>query len=224
MQYLPKFLKAIENDSKLFQKPDVNFILGLSATQIKELKRFAISQNFIHEYKRNFTLTIFGKEYLEQNPQKLWADEPNPKRPEINLEYLKLEKAPPTLTKTIRLLARHLLESEELKENSTEHYLIRELLCSKSTCTEVKKEIEDFVLQENKFKLIELFDKFLASPYGLTKSIVSILLLDILLKNKDIFVYDNEFHCRGEFSKFHKARPNADDLKLSKQFAREIIK
>ena len=45
-----------------------------------------------------------------------------------------------------------------------------------------------------------------------------------LLKNKDVFVYDNEFHCRGEFSKFHKARPNADDLKLSKQFAREIIK
>ena len=45
-----------------------------------------------------------------------------------------------------------------------------------------------------------------------------------LLKNKDVFVYDNEFHCRGEFSKFHKARPNAEDLKLSKQFAREIIK
>lgn len=192
MRYLSKILNAIENDPKLFQKPDLNYILGLTTTQIKELKKFALAQNYIHEYKRNFTLTIFGKEYLEQNPHKTWVNEENPKRPEINLEYLKEVKAPPTLTKAIRLLAKYLLEGGSLKENSTEHYLIRELLCSKSTCTEVKKEINDFVLQENKFKITELFDKFLAPSYGLTKSMISVLLLDVLAKNIDILaVYEN---------------------------------
>ena len=45
-----------------------------------------------------------------------------------------------------------------------------------------------------------------------------------LLKIKGTAVYDNEFHCKGEFSKFHKGRPNAEDLKLAKEFARESIK
>lgn len=192
MQYLPKLLKAVENDPKLFQKPDVNFILGLTTTQVKDLKKFALAENYISETKREFALTIFGKEYLNKNPLTLWSDEENPKRPEVNLEYLKVEKAPPILTKAIRLLAKYLLEGGSLKENSTEHYLVRELLCSKSTCADVKKEIEGFVLKENKFKLTELFEKFLAPPYGLTKSVVSVLLLDILAKNKDILaVYEN---------------------------------
>lgn len=43
-----------------------------------------------------------------------------------------------------------------------------------------------------------------------------------LLIAKNIFVYDNEFHCKGEFLKFHKGRPNADDLEIAKQFAREV--
>ncbi|MBX4268233.1 flavodoxin family protein [Clostridium estertheticum] len=43
-----------------------------------------------------------------------------------------------------------------------------------------------------------------------------------LLMAKNIFVYDNEFHCKGEFLKLHKGRPNADDLELAKQFARDI--
>lgn len=192
MQYLQKLLKAVEDDPKLFQNPDVNYILGLTTTQVKELKKFAVSENLIAEQKRLFTLTIFGKEYLEQNPIISWVDEENPKRPDVNLEYLKLEKAPPTLTKAIRLLAKHLLEGEDLKENSTEHYLVRELLCSKSVCTDVKKEIENFVLQGNKFKLTELFEKFLAPPYGLTKSVISVLLLDVLSRNTDILaVYEN---------------------------------
>ncbi|WP_298840256.1 hypothetical protein [Clostridium sp.] len=45
-----------------------------------------------------------------------------------------------------------------------------------------------------------------------------------MLKTKGTAVYDNEFHCKGEFSKFHKGRPNAEDLKLAKEFARESIK
>jgi flavodoxin len=45
-----------------------------------------------------------------------------------------------------------------------------------------------------------------------------------MLEAKKIYVYDNEFHCRGEFKLLHKGRPNADDLSLAKKFARSIIK
>lgn len=45
-----------------------------------------------------------------------------------------------------------------------------------------------------------------------------------LLKSKNILICDTEFHCKGKFSKFHKERPNAEDLTLAKQFARQILK
>lgn len=192
MHYLAKILKAAKQDSKLFQNPEVNFIIGLTTSQVKELKKTALTEGLIEEYKREFTLTKAGEQYINEVPIVSWADEINTKRPEINLEYLRLEKTPPTVTKAIRCLARHLLEGEDLKENSTEHYLVRELLCSKSTCAKIKKEIEKFVLQNNKFKLICLFEKFMTPPYGLTKSIISVLLLDVLARNKDILaIYEN---------------------------------
>lgn len=192
MQHLAKTLTAIKKDSKLFQNPDINYILGLTSTQVKELKKTAIAEGLIEGHKREFNLTKAGEQYINEVPIISWVDEINSKRPEINLEYLKLEKTPPTLTRAIRLLARHLLENEELKENSTEHYLVKELLCSRSTCAKIKNEIEKFVLQNNKFKLTCLFEKFMTPPYGLTKSIISVLLLDILAKNKDILaIYEN---------------------------------
>lgn len=192
MQYLAKILTAIKKDSKLFQNPEINFILGLTTTQVKELKKTAITEGLIEEHKREFTLTKAGEQYVNEVPIISWVGDVNNKRPEINLEYLKVEKTPPTVTKAVRCLARHLLENEGLKENSTEHYLVRELLCSKSTCAKVKKEIEKFVLQNNKFKLTCLFERFMTPPYGLTKSIVSILLLDVLSRNKDILaIYEN---------------------------------
>lgn len=192
MQYLAKLLIAIKQNSKLFQNLEINFILGLTNSQIKELKKTAIAEGLIKEQKREFTLTKAGEQYINEVPIALWVDEINFKRPEINLEYLKLEKAPLTVTKAIRCLARHLLEDEELKEHSTEHYLIKELLCSKSTYAKIKKEIEKFVLQNNRFKLTCLFERFMTPPYGLTKSIISVLLLDVLARNKDILaIYEN---------------------------------
>jgi len=192
MQRLAKLLTVIKKDSKLFKNPEVNFILGLTTSQVKDLKKIAIKEELIEEHKREFILTKAGEQYINEVQIISWVEEINNKRPEINLEYLKLEKTPPTVTKAIRSLARHLLEGEDLKENSTEHYLVRELLCSKSTCEKVKKEIEQFVLQNNKFKLTCLFERFMTPPYGLTKSIISVLLLDVLARNKDILaIYEN---------------------------------
>ena len=36
-------------------------------------------------------------------------------------------------------------------------------------------------------------------------------------------VADEEFHCRGEFAKFHKGRPNQADLARAAEFARGIL-
>lgn len=192
MEHLAKILIAIKKNSKLFQNPEANFILGLTTSQVKELRKTAITEGLIEEHKREFTLTKAGEQYINEVPVTSWVDEINNKRPEINLEYLKLEKTPPTVTKAIRCLARHLLEDESLKENSTEHYLIREILCSQSTCNEIKNEVENFILQNNKVKLTCLFERFMTPPYGLTKSIISILLLDVLVRNKDILaIYEN---------------------------------
>ena len=38
-----------------------------------------------------------------------------------------------------------------------------------------------------------------------------------------VAVADAEFHCRGEFAKFHKGRPNEADLEKVSEFARSIV-
>ena len=35
-------------------------------------------------------------------------------------------------------------------------------------------------------------------------------------------VLDEEFHCKGEFKGIHKGRPNEDDLKAAREFARRL--
>ena len=34
---------------------------------------------------------------------------------------------------------------------------------------------------------------------------------------------EREFHCKGEFKGIHKGRPNEDDLKAAKEFAKKIV-
>jgi flavodoxin len=34
---------------------------------------------------------------------------------------------------------------------------------------------------------------------------------------------EREFHCKGEFKGLHKGRPNADDVKAAKEFAKKMI-
>jgi len=38
-----------------------------------------------------------------------------------------------------------------------------------------------------------------------------------------VAVADEEFHCRGEFSKFHKGRPNEKDLEDVCTFTKKVI-
>lgn len=43
-----------------------------------------------------------------------------------------------------------------------------------------------------------------------------------LLEKKGIKVSDQEFHCRGQFLITHRGRPNANDIRLAKEFARSF--
>ena len=104
MEHLNKLLACVEKDSSIFKKDDINFIVGLMNTQIKELKKYAITNELIKENKKEFFLTSKGREYLLNNPVISWCSNDFPLRPQINLEYLKLEKMPPTLTKDIMFI------------------------------------------------------------------------------------------------------------------------
>lgn len=174
MEHLNKLLFHIESTPELFKQKDIGFILGLTNTQIKDLKKSAIENGFIVELQRQFYLTDLGKTYIQEHPFTPSG---------VNLEYLKFEKMPPILTKAIRCLARHLLENEELKEHSIETYLTQELLSGNSNCKNLREEIEKYILQGKKIKLTELFEEFVSKDY--TKSVVAVLLLDVLAKNRD---------------------------------------
>ena len=184
MYYLNKLLFAVKNDAEIFRKPDINYRLGLTTSQVKELKKEAVSKGLIINSKHNFYLSESGEIYLKENPIISWCNDEFPKRPEINQEYLKLDKMPPILTKAIRNIEKHFINNEEIKENSIEYNIIKELLSDDSICQNISKEIEESILQDGKIELISIYNKFLA--YGLTKSIISILLFNAITKNKDI--------------------------------------
>jgi flavodoxin len=82
----------------------------------------------------------------------------------------------------------------------------------------VDNELKKFILNlDNSVKKVAIFS---------TASIVKSAYPEIkkLLEARNIKVFHEEFHCRGEFLKLHKERPNAEDLKLAKEFARKVIK
>lgn len=183
MFFLNKLLKRIGEEPTIFRNPKINFILGLTTSQIKELKKFAILNGFILQKKQEYFLTSKGEIYLKNNPIQSWKNKEFPKRPDLNLEYLKEEKTPATVTKAIRNLARHLLDGESLKENSMEEFIQEELLNKNSKFRGLIEEIENYLSQNKRINLGEIFNIF--SNYGLTKSIINILLLDVLARNKD---------------------------------------
>ena len=190
MHCLNKLLMGVKENSQVFSLPNKNFVLGLTTTQVKELKKEAINQRLIFEEKKNYYLTKEGKSYLKNNPVLSWKSQDYPKRPDINLEYLKKEKTPPAVTKAIRDIAKSLLDMETLKEDSVEGYILKEI---QDKCIPLIDELQDSILSGDRVFINNVFDKFIS--YGLTKSIVSVLLLIALSKNKDkIAIYE-----KGQF-------------------------
>lgn len=216
MLFLNKLLLGIKNDFHIFKNEKVNYILGLTNSQMKELKKFALENEFISQKKQEFFLTKKGEIYLESHPIVSWNNEDFPKRPNLNLEYMKIEKTPATVTKAIRNLAKHLLDGEELKPDSVEDCIKQEILSENSNFKDLKIETEKLFSQDKRVNISDLYKLFVS--YGLTKSVISVLLLDFLSKNKDkLAVYEKyQFELRITQLLFDKMMFAPENFELQK--------
>ena len=57
MQYLNKLLSKVKENPMLFKAQDIILTLGLTATQIKDLKKYALENQFITQSKHECFLT-----------------------------------------------------------------------------------------------------------------------------------------------------------------------
>lgn len=185
MLYLNKFLYLLEKEPKLLKKPNVILVLGLTTTQINNIKKFALENNLIYQENQGYYLTTEAKRYIIENPLQSWKTKEFPERIDINLECLKEEKTPSVLTRAIRNLSRHLIEGEILKENSLEHALYEEI----KRCEKIVLKIENSLLSNKRKKLIDVVEKYIKK--GFTKSFIGVCLLMILQRNSDkVAIYE----------------------------------
>lgn len=185
MLYLNKLLTVLKENPEIFKSQEVILILGLSPSQIKDLKKNAFENQLITQSKQGCVLTPDGLEFLENNPLQKWQTEDFTLRPEINLEYFKEEKIPAVLTKAIRAYAKYLLENQSLKENSLEHLISLDV----KKCGKLYSKIEADILSGKRCKLEGIYEKYLSK--GITKSLISVLILAILSSNKErVAIYE----------------------------------
>lgn len=182
---ITKVLKQLKKNPQLFKEKDLSFIVGLTLTEISKVKKYIFKNDLATRIKQDIILTDAGAKFLNENHVTSWTDGENSKRPSVNLEYLKLEKQPPTLTKAIRMLARHMLEDEALKPYSMEHNIYREILSKNSICRQICQDAKKYICCDKKIKLTDFYKTFMSSPYGLTKSLTSILLLYALIESQE---------------------------------------
>ena len=81
----------------------------------------------------------------------------------------------------------------------------------------IAPEVRDFVSGLEKDKVGKIINfgtaAMMNSTYKKVRSVAA---------TKDIPVLDREFHCKGEFKGMNKGRPNEDDLKAARVFAKSI--
>ena len=85
MQYLNKLLSKIEEKPELFKTNEIILTLGLTNSQIKSLKKYALENQLITQSKQKYFLTESGKNYLVLNPLIKWSNKNFPLRHEINV-------------------------------------------------------------------------------------------------------------------------------------------
>ena len=185
MLYLNKLLKKIKENPNFFKEEQVVMSMGLSLTHIKNLKKYALENQLITVTKQKYFLTIEGENFLSGCAKENWLDNNYLKRPDVNVEYLKEETTPSILTKAIRNLAKHMLEGQEIKQNSLEGALLNDI----KKCNSLLSELELYVLNGKRNLLFEIFQNY--NKKGITKSLFSIILLKILVQNIDsIAIYE----------------------------------
>lgn len=188
MKYLNKFLYVLKQDSKILKSEKVNFVLGLTTSSIKDLKKCAIDNKLIKQTKNGYDLTLDGENYLISNPLCSWSNNDFPLRPNVNLEYLKEEKISRSLIKIIRNLAKNLINGEEIKIYSLEQLLVNDI----ENAQELMKMFSMDILSEKRVSIENIYNKYL--QLGLTKSLISVFLLMILARNfKKIAIYEKSY-------------------------------
>lgn len=179
MLHLPKLLDKIQNDSKIFKDPEIIVTLGLTGSDIKKLKKFALENQLITQEKQEYFLTEKGKEYLVTNLTPKSNSQDFTLSPKLNVEYFKEEKTPAVLTKAIRAYAKFLIEKTEIKENSLEKALADDI----EKCQKLYSKIEANILNNKRNNLNMIYEKYLQK--GLTKSLISCIILRVLADNLD---------------------------------------
>lgn len=194
MNYLNKFLKTVKENPTIFKSEDAILRFGLTNTHIKELKKYALENQLITQEKQNFFLTEKGENFLSENPLVSWENKDFPLRESINVEYLKEEKTTAILTKAIRLIAKYLLEGQTLKDFSIEHAVFEDI----KNCKILITKLENDILKGKRVCLEDIYKKYLEA--GLTKSIISLVILIVLNKNiEQIAIYEkSQFQLKFE--------------------------
>lgn len=107
--------------------------------------------------------------------------------PTIKNEFLTASKSVATGTKAIRNIIKHLLNNDELKDDSLENDIFKELFTTDDEkIKKIKDKIKKFIHgADEKENLQKLYKELNQLPYGISNSIISLLLLDVLLKKSD---------------------------------------
>ena len=177
MLYLNKLLSRIKKDSKIFKNPQIIFELGLTGTDIKNLKKYALENQLITQVKQECFLTEEGEKYLVKNTTPKSKSQDFTLRPELNVEYLKEEKTPAVLTKAIRAYTKFLIENIEMKENSLENALQNDI----KNCKKLYSALEADILNNKRNNLNVIFEKYFQK--NLTKSLIACIVLTVLVNN-----------------------------------------
>lgn len=139
-----------------------------------------------HFLQAGFARVYKGDERLSKNEISDYFDKLYARCPNINNEYLTKDKPSSVGTRAIRNLVKYFIQSSELKSDSVEKVMLDELFRNDEKISNICDEIEIFLHKaESKINLEKLYGKLSLPPYGLTKPIISLLFLDILLKQGD---------------------------------------
>ncbi len=140
--------------------------------------------------------------------------------PGLTSEILKARKRSGAITKAVRKVVRHVLEAEELKEKSKEALIVEEIFRSKDIKIQnIRDEVEKFIhLAEQRVTLSELYEKLSEVPFGLTAQIISLVLLDILLKYGDkVSIFEKgQFHLEINPLLFDRLMANPQKFEVQK--------
>ncbi|MFA6989820.1 MAG: hypothetical protein WC197_07105 [Candidatus Gastranaerophilaceae bacterium] len=190
------FKITLEENTFILACGEIRLQTGLDASRLKEIIHNLQVYYVIGDYSEKIHELI---QELEKEAQNLSLrlpfnsllsdvlDKAYKLCPAIQNEFLTATKSVATGTKAIRNVIKHLLNNEELKEGSLEQDIFKELFTTDNEkIKKLKSEIEEYINNaDNKENLQKLYDELNQPPYGISNSIISLLLLDILLKLSD---------------------------------------